>query len=110
LLGYPKGLIAVEKNVFFLHCRDLNRRADIVCFAPNVRSSSTGLQPLLLIECKASSWNKKAGQQILGYNDVLQAPFIALASSTKIQLFWQEEGVVKTVPFLPHFNQLLATL
>ena len=90
-LGYPKGLISVEKKIG-------SRRFDIVVFTQE-------MNPILLIECKANGL-KEAENQAIGYNQMLKAPFICLASSTEIKTFWSEQGQLKSVPFLPMYQQL----
>lgn len=94
-LGYPKGLIAVEKEV-----KSLNRRFDLLVFA-NVE------KPLLLVECKAHDWNEKEEMQLLGYNFWFGAPFVAMAAPNKIQTFWKELDQIKSVNFLPKYQDLL---
>ena len=90
-LGYPKGLISVEKKIG-------SRRFDIVVFTQE-------MNPILLIECKANGL-KEAENQAIGYNQTVKAPFICLASSTEIKTFWSEQGQLKSVPFLPMYKQL----
>ena len=92
--GYPRGLIAVEKG-------ESTRRYDVVCY-------SNTMAPLLLIECKATPLDDAAAQQALGYNAVLKAPFICLASPTEIKTFWHERGQIASVPFLPIYAELHA--
>lgn len=91
-LGYPKGLISVERKIAF-------RRYDIVCY-------STAMKPLLLIECKAEDPDEGAIDQALGYNFWLQAPFIGLAGPRKILTLWKEEEKWGSVPFLPRYEEL----
>ena len=99
-LGYPKEFLAVEKQLSELpHLRDAiglpKRRADIVCFARN-------LYPLLLIECKEGAVGKVAIDQVLGYNEFVKAPFVAIAGMRGCALIYPE---VKS--FLPHYQELL---
>jgi len=105
-LGYPKGLIAVEKEIASLGSSDPSRRIDIVCYTPG----EGGLRPLLIIECKAEQLDIHAKRQVLGYNDAVGAPFVALAGSGGIQTFWREKDRIGSVPFLPRFEQLLGEL
>lgn len=93
-LGYPKSLISVEKKVG-------SRRFDLVCY------TQAGL-PLLLVECKAVELSEAAQNQALGYNDVIQAPFICVACPTGVKTLWQEGGRIASVPFLPTFTELCA--
>src|SRR3989344_3720493 len=75
-LGFPKNLLAVEKDLASLPHRQIlresnpNRRLDLLCFTPG----KTGLVPLLLIECKAGQILDSAERQVLGYNDTVGAP------------------------------------
>ncbi len=105
-LGYPKGLIAVEKDISSLALPRLSRRIDILCLTPGV----VGMRPLLLIECKAGKLTPDAEKQVLGYNDAIGAPFIALAGLDEIKTFWQELYGIASVPFLPRFDQLMEQL
>jgi hypothetical protein len=91
-LGYPKGLISVEKKIG-------SRRYDIVCY-------TSAVKPLLLIECKAIALNEAAENQAFGYNDTVRAPFICLASKTVVKTLWQEKGKIVSVPFLPAYAEL----
>jgi type I site-specific restriction endonuclease len=92
-LGFPKGLISVEKAVG-------SRRYDIVCYTKE-------MTPLLLIECKKAE-ESGAASQACGYNDSLKAPFICIAAGEKIQTFWQEKDKINSVPFLPQYPELYA--
>ena len=91
-LGFPKGLISVEKKVGA-------RRYDVACY-------SKSMEPLLLIECKATELNASAIAQAFGYNGTVKAPFICLASPTEIKTFWQAQGQIASVPFLPMYAEL----
>ncbi len=106
-LGYPKGLIAVEKDISSLASPRLNRRIDILCLRPG----ADGLKPLLLIECKAGKLTPEAEKQALGYNDAIGgAPFVALAGLDEIKTFWRELDRIASVPFLPRFDELVGEL
>lgn len=91
-LGYPKGLISVEKKIG-------ERRYDLVCFTKEIA-------PLLLVECKAIELNEAAVNQAFGYNDTLKAPFICLANAAEVKTLWSERGNLVSVPFLPSYEQL----
>lgn len=95
-LGYPKGLISVEKKVG-------ERRYDLVCFLPSGKA-------LLLVECKAVPIQRMAERQAFGYNAAIKAPFICLANETEIKTLWLENEEVKFVPFLPSYEQLRSSL
>ena len=102
-LGYPRGHIAVEKDLFSVK---LIRRVDIVCFYP-VKDL---LKPLLLIECKAKKLPLEAENQLFGYNGEVSAPFVCLVSASEIKMFWQEGGVWQSIPFLPSYIELIEKL
>lgn len=91
-LGYPKGLISVERKVG-------DRRFDIVCY-------TSACTPLLLVECKAGELNDSAENQAFGYNATIQAPFICLACPNQIKTLWREQERIASVPFLPKFSEL----
>jgi len=90
-LGFPKGLVAVEKKISF------GRRADIIVY---LRDGT----PLLLIECKATCADEEvAFRQAVGYNASLAAPFWCIAHGSGVRTFWTGGSV----PFLPPYKQLL---
>lgn len=91
-LGYPKGLIAVEKKVG-------SRRFDIVCYTKEMK-------PILLVECKAGAINEAAQQQAIGYNEKIGAPFLCIVGATEVKTIWWEGGRWQSVPFLPSYQQL----
>jgi hypothetical protein len=100
-LGYPKGLIAIEKDL-----DTSSRRFDILCYV----KKDSELRPLLLIECKADKIDEEAEAQAFGYNQSMRAPFIALASKEGIKTLWREQGRIASVPFLPRYEQLVEQL
>ena len=93
-LGYPLGLLAVEKEL------QTGRRVDLLCYAPRL------LCPLLIIECKAKPCTEEAKKQAMGYNASLGAPFICVADSSEVHTLWFEGSAIASVPFLPTFEQL----
>lgn len=101
-LGFPRGLLAVEKNLF----EKVLRRIDLVCFYP----VQDLLKPLLLVECKAERLTKEAENQLFGYNAEIRAPFLCLASRKEVKIFWQEKNIVKSAPFLPSYAELVEKL
>lgn len=109
-LGFPKGLIAVEKDLASLSrhpvISDPHRRVDILSFAP----TKEGLRPLLLVECKAKEIEEAALAQVLGYNRVIGAPFICLTNGILTKTFWREKKEMVSISFLPSFHQLLEKL
>lgn len=98
-LGFPKGLIAVEKELE----PALQRRFDILCYWKQGES----LRPLLVVECKAESSHKAAQKQVFGYNHHLQAPFLCIASPEETQTLWKVQQEIQSVPFLPSYPQLV---
>ena len=103
-LGYPKGLLVVEKELPFSKGVPITRRIDLLCLAPKEES----LFPLLLIECKAEKGNLHlAEEQAFGYNHWIGAHFIAVANGDEIWMVWREKGRRTTIPFLPSFQDLL---
>lgn len=108
--GYPLSGLAVEKALSQMpHLQNTKglptRRADIVCFV----KAAVGLVPLLLVECKAEPWTKKAENQILGYNYFLRARFVALADANKVKTgtFDTSTNEYLFVEDLPHINHLI---
>ena len=97
-LGYPKGLLAVEKTF-----SKTGRRFDILCYV----LQGGDLSPLLLIECKALGEKESALSQVVGYNEEILAPFICVIQGDEAQTFWKEHGALVSVPFLPSYSQLL---
>lgn len=93
-LGFPKGLISIERAIS-------SRRYDVLVFSPEMK-------PLLLIECKAAAAKEKALHQALGYNQSVNAPFICLCGRDGPKTFWYENSQIKSVPFLPKFEELYA--
>ncbi len=93
-LGFPKGLLAVEKAVG-------QRRFDLVCYTKEGNA-------LLLVECKAFDPEEAAENQAFGYNLYCGAPFLCVAGPNCIQTLWHEGGQLKRVSFLPFFQELYA--
>lgn len=99
-LGFPKGLIAVEKDL------ETGRRFDLVCYA----HAQEGIRPLLLVECKALHLGEQTFRQAEGYNHWVGAPFLCYASDTEIKTFWYEKNKIAFVSFLPKFSDLVSKL
>lgn len=117
-LDYPAHLLVVEKALHqFPHLAQRKisslpkRRADLVCYAPNVHPSHP-LYPLLLVECKAIPLQPAAIQQLTGYNHYLQAHFVALCNGTEMRAgyFDASQGGYVFSETLPSYNQLLKIL
>lgn len=96
-LAFPKGLVAVEAALA------AGRRADILAY----RVHSDTLVPLLVVECKAEALKEEDYLQGSGYQWMLEAPFLCLAHGGGIRTFWKEGGEVRSVPFLPPYEQLI---
>lgn len=104
-LGYPRGLLVIEKEIAGLpHCKGeaKGRRADLICFAPNIHRDYP-LYPLLLVECKAVLLDEAALQQLIGYNATVKAPFICLANHEERRTYWHGGSA----PFLPRYSELV---
>lgn len=117
-LGFPLSLLAVEKELRQLpHLlgqtiqKIPRRRIDIVAFAKNIHPDHP-LFPLLLVECKSVALTPKVVQQVVGYNDLVQAPFVAVANQTHILTgsFDRDSGVFRFQEGLPSYAQLLAAI
>lgn len=106
-LGYPKGLIAVEKDLNSLCLNgsllDPNRRIDLLCYTPH----KEGLIPLLIVECKALGSFDDPETQVLGYNFHIRAPFLCIIEGDKAKTFWNQGDKMASVPFLPTYKQLI---
>lgn len=109
-LGYPKHLIAVEKELVKLpHLRLVpsaqipKRRADLIVFSP------ASLEPLLLVECKAVELNDTFAKQVIGYNAFVKAPYIALANGHSLLFgtFDPQCVAYRFKPDLPSYFQLI---
>lgn len=83
-------MIAVEKQLSTLpHLSAVpknkipKRRADIICFASKIHPHFS-LYPLLLVECKVDPIRQAHFQQIIGYNEIVGAPFLAVVNAKQI--------------------------
>ena len=99
--GYPKGRIAIEKQISQLCSAPISRRLDIVCF------DKRG-DPLLLIECKALEVTEEAKAQIMGYNAYIKAPYLCIASPKGVVTGSFDKGLGEYV-FSPGFLHYKAT-
>jgi hypothetical protein len=116
-LGYPKNLIAVEKDLNKLeHLKNKDitlkkRRADIICFGKDIKPDYP-LYPLLVIECKAIKLEQKTIEQVLGYNHLVEAYFVAIANRYEIITYWYNirENKYNSASFLPSYNELIQKL
>jgi len=108
LLGYPKGLLSVEKPLKDLtHLAGVavsERRIDLLCYA----KLEALLYPLLLIECKAVPLTEQGIDQLMGYNHHVGAPFIAAANAEEVRFAYREGADYRFCSFLPPFKELIA--
>lgn len=76
VLNYPKGLIAVEKQVVL---NGLNRRFDLVCYNPDFSVS-------LLVECKKSGvkLTQQVFDQAFCYNTEMGACHVAITNGDEL--------------------------
>jgi len=114
-LEFPLALIGVEKEIKDLphlvaeskqirHCR-----FDIVVYGKGIHPHHS-LFPLLLIECKGGSLNSQALTQLLGYNSVIGAPYVAAVGAEEELFGWLEEGIERFHPFVPKYSELISSL
>lgn len=96
-LGFPKSLISLERMV-----APLRRRFDVVIFYQTAEQ----LKPLLLIECKAKKGGQAAMRQLLGYNALIQAPFIGLGDADGFRCY---TAAGEEVP-IPTYQALLQAI
>lgn len=105
-LGFPKELIAVEKELkSFPHLASSSvpdRRADLVCFG-----SRSSIFPLLLVECKSETLSAKAIEQALGYNMYVQAPYIAVVNDREICFRCDLSCKKHVLNYLPSYTELM---
>ena len=108
-LGYPASLIVLEKEISGLpHTggRGRGRRLDLICMAPGIHPRFS-LYPLLIIECKRDGLDGRALRQAMGYNAIVQAPFVCLANREERKTYLRKGKTWEYVPFLPPFGQLV---
>lgn len=111
-LQFPKGLIAVEKELSQLpHLKGQKlpqRRIDILVFGRNIHPLYP-LYPLLMIECKKDKLTEEALHQVVGYNYYVQAYFVAVAGKKGIKVFFQDQKSQKekVLDFLPSYLKLV---
>ena len=93
-LGYPKQSLTVEKKLSEVvqNVCVPNRRLDILCF------SIKTMQPLLLVECKATPIRDRMFVQLMGYNTYIDAPLICLANYESIFVMWKQGMIQRGIP------------
>jgi len=113
-MDYPLAFLAVEKELNQLPHLLLNpsrlypkRRIDVVVFAKDIHVKFP-LFPLLLVEFKAVPLTPQFAQQALGYNDVVKAPFVAVANDNQVLLgsYDHEAGHFRFKEGLPSYLAL----
>ena len=111
-LSFPKELIVVEKKLSLLPHLEVGlslpeRRVDILAYT----QEEGALKPLILIECKCISLTEKALFQVKGYNDFIQASYVAIANENEISMgYTNQEGEFEMLDFLPAYSLLLKAL
>lgn len=107
-LFYPKEMISIERSLSsFPHLKGKkvpNRRFDIAVFG------TKQVIPLLIVECKAVPLNQKAFDQVIGYNHLVQAPFIALANGKEMFTLIKEGNGYRIQKGLPDYKFLLESV
>jgi hypothetical protein len=115
-LGFPSHLLVIEKQLHQLpHLVQVpkqklaSRRVDLLVFAPNIHPHFP-LFPLLLIECKAVPLTSTFETQVIGYNDFVKAPFIALCNEHEIKTgrYDEEKGAFSFVNGFYSYDELMA--
>jgi len=99
-LGYPLGLIAIEKGV---KVHSLSRRVDILLY------NNSG-EPMVLIECKAPEIkiNQNVFDQVARYNIPLKVPYLVVSNGLEnyccsIDFVEEQYSFIKNIPA---FNEL----
>ena len=107
-LKYPKEMIAVERSLSsFPHLKGKklpNRRFDIAVFG------TEQVIPLLIVECKAVPLNQKAFDQVIGYNHLVQTPFLALCNGEELLTLIKEGNGYTIQKGLPEYSLLLESM
>ncbi len=104
VLGYPRGLLAVEKQV---EAVGGPRRADLVAYG----RGSAPPRPVLIAECKAPSvaLGQAVFDQVSRYNTVTLAPHLVVTNGRE-HYCWRVDRESRTVRFLdaiPGFADLI---
>lgn len=113
-LHFPLYGLAIEKALHEIpHLQAVknklpSRRADLICFGSGIHPSYP-LFPLILIECKSVKITDEFIRQVIGYNQFIGAPFIALANEEEIRTAWidSNERKYKFIPYLPSYEILI---
>lgn len=86
-LGYPRGLLALERG---LRYNQRQKRTDLLALDP-------AGQPLLLVECKASSVpiTQEVARQATTYNQTIGAPLLLLTNGL-VHYCWRVDFAART--------------
>jgi hypothetical protein len=97
-LGYPKTLIAVEKQI---KTHQTNSRFDIVVY-------NKAMEIIMLIECKEQNvpLNDAVINQMLNYQSVLQCKYIVVTNGNST-LAWRTLPMLVSLNCIPCFDDLL---
>lgn len=109
-LGYPPELLVIEKELSQLphltFCEGVpQRRVDLLAY----HKVENNLEPLLLVECKAIKADRKALEQVMGYNHFVGAPFVAVVSRETRLTGWQGATGLEFSQGLYRYDDLLTT-
>ncbi len=114
-LGFPMACLVVEKTLKELpHLARMevpHRRVDILCLAPRLHPEYP-LFPLLMIECKEDAFDRRAMEQVLGYNFFVRAPYVAVVNKTEEQVAaWSTlDGQYRFFTQLPPYQAILSAV
>lgn len=115
-LSYPKYLLGVEVYLDDLPHLSQNpfstrRRLDLICYAKKIHPQYE-LFPLLIIEFKNSGLHRSILQQVIGYNQKIGAPYVAMVNQDQAQTFWLNRvtGKYDSVHFLPSYRELIRSI
>ena len=95
-MGYPKSLIAVERQI---KVGDLSKRFDIVCYKNN--------EPFIVIECKkmSVSLTDDVLMQVLRYNMKVNAKYLIITNGLDCFGFEKEENRLKEIEVFPDYAE-----
>ncbi len=94
-LGYPKGLLAIEKKITY---GGLEKRWDLAVFMPDQRC-------FLLLECKAPSIaiNQAVFEQSLTYFKGLQSNYLVMSNGVEHVILKKEKTGFKKLNYFPAY-------
>lgn len=107
-LGYPVEAIIVEKKIAdiatlfagYTTGYSYERRVDILVLSPEIK-------PLLLVECKGRiKLSNCVLKQAIGYNSLINAPFITLVNNKFIRTYCFEGNNYNFVDYLPSYSEI----